>query len=91
MLVFAAALGLGLIWLPGWIVLQYERANALGSIWGTIYLGLVGTGLVLVLASGGWLLWRLWGRKVAKLRSTATTGQKPQPIVDRTDATRNRR
>jgi uncharacterized protein (DUF697 family)/GTP-binding protein EngB required for normal cell division len=67
MLLAAAALGIALIWLPGWIFEQYERANRLGTIWGTLYLVFVGTGAVLVAGSLGWILWRLWGRKVAKL------------------------
>ncbi len=67
MLLVAAAVGVALIWLPGWIVQQYERANMLGSIWGTLYLAFVGTGALLVAGSFGWIIWRLWGRKVARL------------------------
>lgn len=80
MLAFAAALGLALIWLPGWIVQQYERASLLGSIWGTLYLLVVGAGIVLLAGSGGWLVWRLWGRKLAKLARRRQQARNPSQL-----------
>ena len=80
MLLFAAALGIALIWLPGWIVQQYERANALGSIWGTLYLVVVGTGIVLLVGSLCWTLWRLWGRRSAKLAKRRRQDKSPSQL-----------
>lgn len=80
MLLFAAAMGIALIWLPGWIVQQYERANTLGSIWGTLYLIVVGTGIILFVGSLGWTLWRLWGRRSAKLASRKRQDKSPSQL-----------
>jgi uncharacterized protein (DUF697 family)/GTP-binding protein EngB required for normal cell division len=66
LLILAAALGVALIYLPNWIITNYERASSLGDIWGTAYLVVVGVGFALVLGSVGWTFWKLWGRSVAK-------------------------
>lgn len=66
MLIVAACLGIALIALPNFLMSQYQAANTLGSIWGTVYLVVVGAGIVLLAGSALWLLWRLWGRSVAK-------------------------
>ncbi len=65
-LVAAALCGLALILLPNWLIDQYQSARGLGQVWGTIYLIVVGTGLLLLLGSTAWLVWRLWGRSIAK-------------------------
>ena len=65
-LIAAAICGLALIWLPNWIINQFQNARALGEIWGTLYLLVVGLGLLLLTGSTGWLFWKLWGRSVAK-------------------------
>ncbi len=66
MLIVAACLGLALLLLPNWIVTQYQAISALGQIWGRLYLIIVGTGLLLLLGSSIWLVWKLWGRSIAK-------------------------
>jgi small GTP-binding protein len=81
MLLFVAALGVALIWLPGWIVQQYERARLLGSIWGNLYLIVVGTGIVLLAGSLGWTLWRLWGRRVAKFARRKRQEKSPSQLT----------
>lgn len=65
-LIAAAVCGLFLIWLPNWIVNQYQNARTLGEIWGTLYLIVVGLGLLLLAGSSAYLLWKLWGRSIAK-------------------------
>ena len=62
----AAALGIGLIYLPGWIIDKYEMINALGSVWGILYLIPVIVGLTPLIGSAGWIVWKLWGTSLAK-------------------------
>ena len=66
LVVMAATLGFALIYLPGWIISNYETVSSLGSIWGTLYLIVIGTGFVLLLGSAIWVIWKLWGASIAK-------------------------
>ena len=69
LLVFVAAvLGLLLIYLPSWIISNYQAISQFGSIWGTLYLVVVSIGGLLVVGSISWLVWRLWGASIAKKR-----------------------
>ena len=79
-LVLAAALGVALIYLPGVVISQYETARSLGSVWGAMYLGLVGLGLVLLSGSIGWTVWRLWGRSVAKRLKRERQNRNPSQL-----------
>ena len=65
-MLLAAALGIGLIYLPGWIIDKYEMISALGSVWGILYLIAVFVGLTLLIGSAGWIVWKLWGTSLAK-------------------------
>ena len=65
-LILMAVIGIGLLYLPNMILDYYEKANALGSVWGTVYLIVIAVGGSLLLGSTGWTLWKLWGRSVAK-------------------------
>ena len=49
LLIAMAVVGLGLIWLPGWVIDNYQAAAGVGSIWGVLYLIIVGIGTLLVL------------------------------------------
>ncbi len=80
LILFAAALGIALIWLPSWIIDQYNTINALGSIWGTVYLIIVGTGFVLLLGSSAWVVWRLWGRSISKRLRRARRDKNPSQL-----------
>ena len=66
LLVALAVIGLMLIALPGWVIDNYESISALGSIWGTLYLVVVGLGVLLVLGSVLVTTWKLWGSSYAK-------------------------
>lgn len=66
LLIAAVLCGLALVWLPNWFVDQYNAARSLGSVWGTLYMIVVGSGLLLLAGSTIWLAWKLWGRSVAK-------------------------
>ena len=80
LLVLMAAFGIALIYLPGMVVSQYETANSLGTIWGVLYLVLVGVGAVLLLGSIALTVWRLWGRSLAKKRKREQQNRNPSQL-----------
>ena len=94
LVVMAAVIGLALIYLPNLIVSNYRAVDALGSIWGYLYLLVVGLGMVLLVGSAVWTIWKLWGSSVAKkLRrerrnlnpSQLSSGQKSKEIQENLD------
>jgi small GTP-binding protein len=80
LLILMAVIGLGLIWLPGWVIDNYQVANSLGSVWGVLYLIAVGAGAALILGSGGWTIWKLFGASIAKKRRTDRRGKNPSEL-----------
>ena len=79
-LIVMAVIGLGLIWLPGWVIDNYQTIAAFGSIWGLLYLLAVGVGTLLVLVSGGWTLWKLFGASYSKKRRLARRSRNPSEL-----------
>ena len=75
-----ALLGLGLIWLPGWVISNYHTVAAFGAIWGYLYFLAVGLGTVLVLTSGAWTLWKLFGASLSKKRRSARRSKNPSEL-----------
>lgn len=60
--VFAlACVGLALVYLPNQIISSYRTVAVLGTPWAIIYLTVVGLGLLLLIGSAGWTLWKLCG------------------------------
>ena len=92
LLIFAAAcIGMALIYLPNLIVSNYGIIQNLGWPWGTLYLTVVGLGLVLLVGSAGWTLWKLFGasrdKKLRRARrnlnpSELSRGQKEKEIEE---------
>lgn len=89
LVVLAASVGFALIYLPGWVISNYETISTFGSVWGAVYLTLVGIGSVLLVGSAGWTVWKLWGASITKKRrkerrnlnpSEMTTGQRQREI-----------
>jgi len=80
LLIVMAVIGFGLIWLPGWVIDNYQAATAIGSIWGILYLVVVGLGTLLVLGSGGWTLWKLFGASFSKKRRLARRSKNPSEL-----------
>ena len=76
----AAALGIGLIYLPGWIIDKYEMINALGSVWGILYLIPVIVGLTPLIGSAGWIVWKLWGTSLAKQIKCERRNKNPSEV-----------
>lgn len=66
LVVVAAIIGMALIYLPNLIITNYRAVDALGSIWGMVYLLIVGVGMLLLLGSAVWTVWKLWGSSMAK-------------------------
>ena len=69
----AACTGVALIYLPNWIISNYETVSRLGSFWGALYLTAIGMGAALLLGSAGWTVWKLWGATIIKSRPDKTT------------------
>ena len=80
LVVVAAALGLLLIYLPSWIISNYESISKFGQFWGTAYLVLVGLGGSMVLASISWVTWKLWGASVMKRKRQARRNLNPSEM-----------
>lgn len=80
LVVIAACLGLALLFLPNWIITNYDRAQSLGSIWGTLYLVLIGLGGLMLIGSTGWTFWKLWGNSIAKQRRRARRDKNPSEL-----------
>ncbi len=81
LVIVAATMGLLLIYLPSWIISNYEAISKFGSIWGTIYLVVVAIGLLLVIGSVGWVFWKLWGASLAKRRRKARRNLNPSEMT----------
>jgi small GTP-binding protein len=80
LIVLAAFVGLALIYLPNWIMSNYQTALSLGSMWGTVYLIAIGSGAFLLLASGFWTVWKLWGASIWKFRSRKRRNKNPSEL-----------
>jgi len=76
-LVFAGA---GLIYLPGWFADVIRRGNELGPIAQTIYFVMVGLGLVLVVGTIGWVVFKLYIAKLKKDRRKFRRNQSPADL-----------
>jgi small GTP-binding protein len=80
LVVFAACAGFALIYLPNWIISNYETVSSLGSIWGTLYLIVIGVGITLLLGSAVWTIWKLWGASLLKTRRRKRRNRNPSEL-----------
>ena len=78
--VFAACVGFALIYLPNWIISNYETVSRLGSFWGTLYLIVIGIGAVLLVGSALWTIWKLWGASIMKSRRRKRRNKNPSEL-----------
>lgn len=81
LIVVAAVAGLALIYLPNWIVSNYQLAASLGRFWGWLYLVLVSIGGLLLFGSAGWTVWKLWGASIAKRYRIAQRNKNPSELT----------
>ena len=79
-LIVAACAGLALIYLPNWVVDNYQAVANFGRFWGTVYLVVVGTGVLLLLGSTLWVLWKLYGNRIAKRRKRLRRNKNPSQL-----------
>lgn len=80
-LVAAAVCGLALIWLPDWLARQYQFATSMGQVWGTVYLVVIGCGVALLAVSTISIVWKLWGRSIAKRLRRARRNKNPSELT----------
>ena len=80
LLAVAVVLGFALISLPNWIMTNYGRAASLGSIWGTLYLIVIGVGALLLIGSALWTIWKLWGASLLKKRRRFRRNKNPSEL-----------
>ncbi len=80
LIAYVAAVAYALVtWLPG-AVESYQKLAA-GNPWlGTIYLGLVGAGGVVLLGLSLWVMVRLWRNSIDKHRQRLRRGQNPSQM-----------
>ena len=80
LLACAVLLGLALIFVPMWIMKYYALAQSLGSIWGLVYLIVVGTGAALLVGISLWTVWKLWGASLLKKRRRVRRNKNPSEL-----------
>jgi hypothetical protein len=85
--VLAAAAGCALLYLPNWIVANYETASRLGPVAAWAYLIVVSLGGLLILGSLVWTVWRLWGASIMKQRRRARRNLNPSQMNTAQQAT----
>ena len=78
--VMAAILGVALLYLPNWLISNYETASSLGVFWGWLYLFVVGSGGLLLFGSLGWTVWRLWGASLMKRHRRERRNRNPSQM-----------
>ena len=82
LIALAAVAGVALLYLPNWIISNYETARSLGSVAGWVYLIVVGTGGLLLFGSLGWTVWKLWGASIMKNRRRVRRNRNPSELSD---------
>ena len=80
MIVLLAFAGLALVYLPNWLISNYEVAAGLGQVWGILYLVVIGTGLLLITTSSIWIVWKLWGASLYKARRRQRRNKNPSEL-----------
>ncbi len=76
----AAAAGVALLYLPNWIISNYETAQSLGPVAGWAYLIVISIGGVLLIGSLGWTVWYLWGASIMKRRRRERRNRNPSEM-----------
>ena len=80
LIVALAAVGALLLTVPPWIATQLETVSRAGPSWTYVYLGLVGLGAAMLLASTVLILGRLWQRSRAKRERRARGAKSPSQL-----------
>ena len=79
-LISLGGIGALLVFVPPLLVSQYERAQALGDAAGTLYLVLMGSGLLLLHIVAGIVMWRIWKNTRDGRRDKARAAKNPSQM-----------
>ena len=79
-LISLAGIGALLVFVPPLLVSQFERAQAMGETAGTIYLVLMGSGLLLLHVVAIIILWRLWRNTREQRKKQARAAKNPSQM-----------
>lgn len=85
--VAVAAAGYLLVTVPPQLAAGLAAAGGSDSWTGTLYLAVVGVGVVLLLGLAGWGGWRMWGNTVLKQRNDTRRGKNPSELSKRERST----
>ena len=80
LVILAACLGVALLFLPSFVISNYQAISALGSIWGTLYIVTVIAGSVLLIGSLAWTVWKLWGASISNRRRRTRRNLNPSEL-----------
>ena len=81
LIVLAAVAGFALLYLPNWLISNYETATNLGPIAAWMYLIVVGIGGLLLFGSFIWTVWKLWGASIMKKRRQHRRNRSPSEMT----------
>jgi small GTP-binding protein len=81
LLLVLAGLGVALIYLPGKVYEQYERAMKLGDLWGKVYLAAVGAGAVMLGGATLAITVRLWRSTRRKTQRKVQQAKNPSELT----------
>ena len=80
LIVALAAAGLLLVWIPPWLVGQYERVKEWGPAATYLYFGVVGLGGAILLGVTITVVWQLWRATRDKARSRQRQAKNPSQL-----------
>ena len=87
LLVVLAFVGLLMMYVPSYLVDNYDKVAGLGTVWVYVYFSVVGVGGTLMLVSTGWIFWQLWSRSRRKAdrrqRSAKSPSELPRDLQQR--------
>ncbi len=81
LLVVLIVIGVLLVYLPSAVVRQYEAAQSLGPMWGKFYLIAIGAGTLVLLATSGWVVWRVWRATARKRKRKISQARNPSQMT----------
>ncbi len=81
LLLMLTALGVLLVYMPGWLVEQYRLVREAGSTWVVVYFTVVGLGALILLTLTIWIVGRLWLTTRAKRERQQRRARNPSELT----------
>jgi uncharacterized protein (DUF697 family)/GTP-binding protein EngB required for normal cell division len=81
LLLMLTALGVLLVYMPGWLVEQYRLVREAGSTWVIVYFTVVGLGALILLTLTIWIVGRLWLTTRAKRERQQRRARNPSELT----------